>query len=140
MLQLRKSIQKAERGFNRKSLYASAQLKNIYKSVKDVIEEQFNVTLTPDQKGKRFLCPSCSWSLISLAKYRDKSSEAAQKLRTLSSTSGYLVKKINVRSPVCTPRKIKRQRLVSSQKVQSYLFKSPKTIQTIEFFGFLKKK
>jgi DNA-directed RNA polymerase subunit M/transcription elongation factor TFIIS len=55
------------KSYDRKSFNANLKL-TIYKTIKDVLEEEFDVKLTPDEKRKRFLCNSCSRSLLSIAK------------------------------------------------------------------------
>jgi hypothetical protein len=56
------------KSYDRKSFNANLKLKTIYKTTKVVLEEEFDVKLTPGEKRKRFLCNSCSRSLLSIAK------------------------------------------------------------------------
>jgi len=105
------------KAYDRKSFDANLKLKNIDKSIKEVLEEEFCVMLTPDEKRKRFLCNSCSWGLLSIAKSRQTTIEAAHSFQESRAATGYLAKKINVRSPYVTPRKVKRLRISSPLKV-----------------------
>jgi hypothetical protein len=68
MWQLWKDFYLTGKSYDRKSFNANLKLKTIYKTTKDVLEEEFDVKLTPDKKRKRFLCNSCYRSLLSIAK------------------------------------------------------------------------
>lgn len=98
---------------NRKSL--SSKLIRIDRTVKDVLEKDLGVKFTPDQKKKRFLCPQCSWTISSFAKSQEDSAKALKKIKETAHGPTYLAKKL--RSPMMTPRKIKKLRTVSPQKV-----------------------
>ncbi|KAH3872156.1 hypothetical protein DPMN_035370 [Dreissena polymorpha] len=112
-----KEFSKQKKSYGRRSLGASAKLKKIDKTLKDIIEEEFTVQITPDSKNQRFLCESCSWMLVSMAKSSVAKQEALERLKGSTGGTTYLAKKL--RSPVPTPRKIKRLRTASPQKVNS---------------------
>lgn len=116
-----KSFEKKKKGLQRSSLASNVRFTRFQKSLTEVIEDEFGITLTPSQKSKQFLCPTCSSSLMNLAKSKISRKEALSALKGSASKTTYLSKKLNVRSPfkTPTPRKIKRQRISSPIKVQS---------------------
>lgn len=79
-----------------------------------MIEEEFDIVLSPEQKRQRFLCSACSWAVVSMAKSSAAKREAMVRIKEHGELT-YLAKKI--RSPVPTPRKIKRMRVTSPRKV-----------------------
>ncbi|XP_062587377.1 uncharacterized protein LOC134249022 [Saccostrea cucullata] len=102
---------------NKRSL--SSKLVRIDRTVKDVLQKDLGVNFTPEQKKKRFLCPQCSWIISSFAKSQEASAQALKKIKETAHASHgptYLAKKL--RSPMITPRKIKKLRTVSPQKPQ----------------------
>ncbi|KAH3839383.1 hypothetical protein DPMN_112812 [Dreissena polymorpha] len=76
-----KEFSKQKKSYGRRSLGASAKLKKIDKTLKDIIEEEFTVKITPDSKNQRFLCESCSWMLVSMAKSSVAKQEALERLK-----------------------------------------------------------
>jgi hypothetical protein len=44
------------KGYQRSSLSSNIRVRQLEKSLKEVIEEEFGVKLTPEQKTKHFLC------------------------------------------------------------------------------------
>lgn len=93
----------------------SAKLVRIDRTVKDVLEQDLGVHFTPDQKNKRFLYQSCIWTISNYAKPHKASNEALVKLKETAQGPTYLAKKL--RSPVPTPRKLKKMRVYSPLKV-----------------------
>ena len=77
----------------RKSL--EARLETLDRTIKNVIEEEYGVTLTPAQKEKRFLCSSCSRTLASVAKSTESKIKAKKKLLDTASSTAYLKQKIH---------------------------------------------
>ncbi len=111
-------FQTKRKGFQRKSL--QFKLKSIDKTIKNVLEDEYNVVLSPYQQETRFLCQQCSITITSIA----KSSASKKRLYDTASASSYLKRKIHSGasasvvskkcfSPVATPRKVKRPRLIS---------------------------
>lgn len=96
----------------------SAKLVRIDRTVKDVLEQDLGVHFTPDQKNKTFLCQSCIWTISNYAKSHKASNEALVKLKETAQGPTYLAKKL--RSPVPTPRKLKKMRVYSPLKVIIY--------------------
>jgi DNA-directed RNA polymerase subunit RPC12/RpoP len=117
-----KEFEKKAKGYQRSSLSSNIRVRQFEKSLKEVIEEEFGVTLTPEQKTKHFLCSTCSSSLMTLARSKKSGNEALSKLKSTATGTSYLSKKINVRSPFPTPRKVKRPRIRSPVKVRHYIY------------------
>ena len=63
-----KEFEKKEKGYQRSSLSSNIRVRQFEKSLKEVIEEEFGVTLTPEQKTKHFLCSTCSSLLMTLGR------------------------------------------------------------------------
>jgi acetone carboxylase gamma subunit len=55
-----KEFEKKAKGYQRSSLSSNIRVRQFEKSLKEVTEEEFGVTLTPEQKTKHFLCSTCS--------------------------------------------------------------------------------
>lgn len=102
----------------RKSLKSTAVINKVNKTLQDLIEEEFDIVLSPEQKRQRFLCSACSWAVVSMAKSSAAKREAMVRIKEHGELT-YLAKKI--RSPVPTPRKIKRMRVTSPRKVFFFL-------------------
>ena len=113
---------------SKRSLHA--KLDSIERTAKDVLEEEFGLTLTPRQKETRFLCGKCSWNLAAIAKSKDTTIKSKKTFSESASASSYLTEKIRTvgyvckkgRSPFVTPRKTKRPRLFSPEKVSSICY------------------
>lgn len=102
---LRKSVKKSS---------ISAKLVRIDRTVKNVVEQDLGVHFTPDQKNERFLYQSCIWTISNYAKPHKASNEALVKLKKTAQGPTYLAKKL--RSPVPTPRKLKKNDSLFSLK------------------------
>lgn len=99
------SRQQGEKSYSRKSLESTAVVNKVNKTLGALVEEEFDVTLTPDRKRQRFLCSECTWAFVSVAKSTSTRREALSKIKERSGAT-YLPKKL--RSPVPTPRKLKK--------------------------------
>ena len=64
VLLLLQGVRKKAKGYQRSSLSSNIRFRQFEESLKEVIEEEFGVTLTPEQKTKHFLCSTCSSSLM----------------------------------------------------------------------------
>lgn len=113
-----KEFAKKAKGYQRSSLSSNIRFKQFEKSLKEVIEEAFGVTLTPEQKTKHFLCSTYSSSFVTVAKSNKSGNEASSKLKSSATGTSYLSKKINVRSPFPTPRKVKTPNIIYPVKVR----------------------
>ncbi|XP_014678940.1 PREDICTED: uncharacterized protein LOC106818780 [Priapulus caudatus] len=101
------TFKKKGKNFYRTGFDSSVKLNAIDKTVKDVLEEELNLQLTPEQKKQRFLCPKCSWALLFMAKSRQKRRKARATFSR--QTKGYLaLKRKGPLSPYATPEKRKR--------------------------------
>jgi transposase-like protein len=107
-----KTFSSSKKVGQKKSL--SSKLVGIDRTVKDVLQKDLGVKLTPDQKSKRFLCTQCIWTISSFAKSQEASAQALKKIKETAHGPTYLAKKL--RSPAITPRKVKKLRTVSPQK------------------------
>ena len=108
------SRQQGEKSYSRKSLESTAVVNKVNKTLGALVEEEFDVTLTPDRKRQRFLCSECTWAFVSVSKSTSTRREALSKIKERSGAT-YLAKKL--RSPVPTPRKLKKMRTISPRKV-----------------------
>ena len=108
------SRQQGEKSYSRKSLESTAVVNKVNKTLGALVEEEFDVTLTPDRKRQRFLCSECTWAFVSVSKSTSTRREALSKIKERSGAT-YLAKKL--RSPVPKPRKLKKMRTMSPRKV-----------------------
>lgn len=94
----------------RKSLKSTAIINKVNKTIQDLIEEELDIVLRPEQKRQRFLCWACSWAVVSMAKSSAAKREAMVRIKEHGKLT-YLAKKMP------TPRKIKRMMVTSPRKV-----------------------
>jgi len=88
----------AKKKVSKKSIYA--KLQNIDKTVKNVFEDEFGVTLTPQAKENRFLCQPCTWTVVSFSKSRDASRSALDKLKETANWEACCLKNMRVQPPL----------------------------------------
>ena len=108
-----KEFEKKAKGYQRSSLSSNIRVRQFEKSLKEVIEEEFGVTLTPEQKTKHFLCSTCSSSLMTLAKSKKSGNEALSKLKSTATGTSYLSQYKHLTHNAMKTRQISNYRLQS---------------------------
>ncbi|XP_041357458.1 uncharacterized protein LOC121374422 [Gigantopelta aegis] len=108
------SAKRGSKDYGRRSFGCKVPSSSMDMTIKDVIEDEFNVHLTPEDPETRYLCRACLWDVQPLAKARDIGLKAQEKIKQSGIPASYLSKKL--RSPVPTPRQHKKQKICTPQK------------------------